>query len=877
MNHSRLLIGLSLLTLAATSCKEDYFDQEAYTNIVKQAFPVENVDPTHDWATIGSATVRIGINLTPGETYSVRIYDQNPISKKSGLSLLGKGTVQNGQALVTTISYPLDQNYVFVALFDSEHYMTVYPATIEDGKIEMLIGGSKAAGARRKARNVQSHDFNFPEPPDASLFATQVPGDARNEDQYYERQSGNFFVSTSDSQINVWNGNANLYFAQGTYNITSLGLNNNTTFYLLPGANVTMPGAIKYGNVNFYIARGATLNIIDEINANVHFFNQGTINARSITLYSSYNPWWNDPNASDGTLYNQGSVNVSNSYHTDDHCQTVNDSIIIAGSTTVDEDAQLLNRGTLTISGHLGVENDRSLFINEGTVTAASVGVAGSADFYNDGTAIISGETLVNSNQCTWHNDGTYTTQRYTYHAGSTDVINNCRLIVTDLFYLGLGDTDRNRFQLNGAGSVVTQDFEFSGPGFIDMGAGSLFQVKGTAYMAITKDVYGIYGPAEGDYAVFQAKQIVRRSNVDPNQGFVANYFGHLYVATDHHFNFGYSDKSAAQQAAGEVGAQPYYRLDAASGATMTSYDGANVHPSDVACGAAYNGEPEAQEPAASSFSLRYCFEDNFPEPGDYDMNDVVITLTPTIDGKNVTLVASLDAVGAMEQVAAAIRIVGLQNSDIVNLTWQGDLDANYPATAVKIIKTTEPILPDNMKYHTTDVVLNFFSYAHWAMNPEYDTNGSVLTYFYNTVERGNPYHAYMNDVTPKTVTYNFELATEEAAAKFCESCLDVFIIEGYNGGYWEVHTFPWKTVEVLNDYASGNKSMYSDNMPWAICVPGNNFKYPIEWNPIATHPLMPEKTGAYEEPGHSFREWAQDHTKATDWYKHPDSKLVYE
>jgi hypothetical protein len=220
---------------------------------------------------------------------------------------------------------------------------------------------------------------------------------------------------------------------------------------------------------------------------------------------------------------------------------------------------------------------------------------------------------------------------------------------------------------------------------------------------------------------------------------------------------------------------------------------------------------------------------------------------------------------------------VGLQNSDIVNLTWQGDLDANYPATAVKIIKTTEPILPDNMKYHTTDVVLNFFSYAHWAMNPEYDTNGSVLTYFYNTVERGNPYHAYMNDVTPKTVTYNFELATEEAAAKFCESCLDVFIIEGYNGGYWEVHTFPWKTEEVLNDYASGNKSMYSDNMPWAICVPGNDFKYPIEWNPIATHPLMPEKTGAYEEPGHSFREWAQDHTKATDWYKHPDSKLVYE
>mgnify|MGYP006936007430 FL=1 len=60
---------------------------------------------------------------------------------------------------------------------------------------------------------------------------------------------------------------------------------------------------------------------------------------------------------------------------------------------------------------------------------------------------------------------------------------------------------------------------------------------------------------------------------------------------------------------------------------------------------------------------------------GDYDFNDAVLTLTPTIEGKKVTLKVSLDAVGAMEQIAAAIRIKDVKMSDIASYQRDGNFD----------------------------------------------------------------------------------------------------------------------------------------------------------------------------------------------------------
>ena len=55
-----------------------------------------------------------------------------------------------------------------------------------------------------------------------------------------------------------------------------------------------------------------------------------------------------------------------------------------------------------------------------------------------------------------------------------------------------------------------------------------------------------------------------------------------------------------------------------------------------------------------------YLFEENFPEPGDYDYNDVVLRVSQQRTAVNrITVNVTIAAVGAAKQVAGCIRLVG--------------------------------------------------------------------------------------------------------------------------------------------------------------------------------------------------------------------------
>ena len=241
MDGKKSILSLVLLSLLLTGCEKDLFDLEKYRANMAAAFPFADVDPQHTWTTIGTAEVALGLQMNTGEEYDVRIYDEDPIGSTESLTLLAQGTVKDGESLNTRLSYTLDKNYVFVALFDKDNFMSVYPFGIVDGKIEGVIGIEPAEESRKMApQRQQAHSYNFPDAPSASLFASSIPSGAKSVDKYYETQNGNYAIKTSDTQINVWNGNCNLYFGPGTYNITSLAVNNNTNIYLLSGAVVNM-------------------------------------------------------------------------------------------------------------------------------------------------------------------------------------------------------------------------------------------------------------------------------------------------------------------------------------------------------------------------------------------------------------------------------------------------------------------------------------------------------------------------------------------------------------------------------------------------------------------------------------------------------------
>lgn len=810
-NRTKFLTMMALATLGITSCKENYFDENEYESMVRSSFPVANVDRQHTWATIGSAEATISVNLKAGQTYSVKIYDQNPIGAQGPLSLLGEGTVNNGETLTTLVNYPLSQSYVYVALFDGQGYMTVYPQLVSDGKITLNADATTPSSARRAI----STSFKFPSAPADADFASVRDADAELINGY--KQGSTFYIDASVSgngnKIQPNGNNVRLY-VEGNVSLVQRGfyLPGYATLYLLPGAKLTLPDDFSFGQYmdKIYVASGAELVV------------GGTLQL-----------------AANCMLYNRGTVTT--------------DSIAVTNA------ALLYNEGVIDLTGGFAVTNNNSVIVNDSLMRGRTMGVYGSGHLQNNATMVIGGLTEIISNSNTWVNNGSYTTRDFDYQAAAFDVVNNCKLYVTNLMSLHQSDWMQNCFQNDAGASVETKDF-YINTSNVKMGAGSVIKVSGTATMHETKEGYGIKVVGD-DYAVFQATNIVMGSS---NQSFEILYDGKLYVASDNHFAQG-NDGQADH---------PYYVLQ--NGAALTSLNGADVHVVDNGCGAAYQGTP-GNQPEAKSFSMRYCFEDNFPEMGDYDFNDAVITVTPTTDGTTtVKLRVSLDAVGATKQIAAALRIKDLDDSDVASCTRDGDFDADFPTNAsTRIIPAGDVMLPVSAKT-TNNVVLPLFNNAHWSLGRRLASDGSVENWFLNTVKRDDGLAEKRNDIDPVVVTYTFTLKDKAKAALFKQENIDVFIVESHNGGYYEVHTVPFKTDEILVDYMKNIKNYYTDNIPWAICVPGNDFLYPLEWHIIGVK-NEGVITGAYQEYGHSFAEWAEDHTKATDWYKYPTASQVYQ
>lgn len=825
----QLFIAMALLSLGVTSCKDDVtFDQDTYDNLIKEAFPVKNVDPTHQWTTVGVANTSIAVNTGTGDTYQVKIYDENPIGYKGTLKLYGEGRVADGNTLDMKISYPLAQAWAYVTLFDSQNYMSVYPALIKDGLLEVNISTNTA---KARKRSIQP-SFQFPDDADASKFLANVPAGV---EKLTSNQAivNNYIDETWQGDLNIWgqgSAETNWQACGGTLYIKGNCNFSNRSFYFA-------------GNSELYLVAGATLTLGE---------NNGSGNLQQNTkIYI----------AEGAKLIAKGELKLNNGLHIYNH------GTIETNKLSTNNNSVLVNSGTISVATKISVENTLSVIVNNGTINATDMNTAGSGKFQNNNSVTISGTTFVNSNNNAWVNNGQYRTGNFIYNAGSSDVINNCKLTVDEDFNINLGDNPGDAcFKMDAGSSVVTKYFNgggnwaknystgwssFNGGPFnIYMGAGSIFDVKETATMNATKADYGVYGPSEGNFAVFRAKNIVAGK---AGQGYEVTYGGNLYVATDNHFNQGWS------------GQYPY--IDTKGAANITPYNGANVTLSDEGCGAAYVGTPDEEEREETPMGFRFCFEDNFPTPGDYDFNDVVLTVTPTVNGKTLTIKVSLDAVGGTETIAAAMRLVGVKNSDLDSYTVTNafpSIDGMGWGASYHNIEHSDGFVPGGQEPNLTDnMVIVLFKDAHWAINPENANSGGPDRVFYNTVEPGD---FYTNNVTPTTATYTLVFKETEIANKMlAENLYDVFIVEPYNGAYWEVHTVGYKTAQVITPAKPepGYSQAYGNNMPWAIKVSGD-FKYPYEWKAI---------TNAYQ----TFGEWAKDSNNAKDWYEHPTSGLVFE
>ena len=585
--------AVAAVALLAVSCNHDAWNQQYdptaqkakefeanFKNIVMNG---KDIDANQKWTN----TVKTTISLTATKTGTLKIYAENPVGHV--VAPLYEAPVTDGKAMKFVITRPQDVTKLYAAIVDADGYFIENMGfTATEDEVAVQFVPRQAAQVSKRARRTLQPTFNFPADADASKFLADVPAGVEKLQQNVGR-ANNYIDETWTGDINIWGaataeGNwqdrsGGTLYIKGNCDFSnrSFYFDGHSELYLLEGATLTLGVNNGSGNLqvntNIYIAEGAKLIANGELKLNngLHIFNHGTIQAPKISTNS---------------------------------------------------ESWLVNGGKVTVEGKISVENTLSVLENNGIVMAADLNTAGTGEVENNDSLRITGTTFINSNDNTWVNNGHWHTGNFIYNAASDEVINNCRLTVDEDFNINLGDNPGNgNFKMDAGSGVVTKYFNGGGnwaksystgwssfnggPFYIYMGANSVFRVTETATMNATKALYGIYGPEEGDYAVFHAKNIVAGKD---NQGYEVTYGGNLFVASDLHFANGWS------------GQYPY--IDILDGAKVAKFgDNADIHINATKCNPGYNGKKVSADPKEYVY---FAFED-LGVSDDFDFNDVVV------------------------------------------------------------------------------------------------------------------------------------------------------------------------------------------------------------------------------------------------------------
>ena len=467
---------------------------------------------------------------------------------------------------------------------------------------------SKNAGTRAFTRAVGTYaqyrgniqptlDPPFPSDCNASNFLDAVPAGV-NKLSPNGGGAGSYFIDAETQSVSTWAGASKIYVT-GTVDLSNGDTNAATPkfapdyrseIYLLKGATLKLGevSAIMFNVDAIYIAEGATLQTAGILKANTNT-----------------------------KVYNHGTINV--------------------GTFEVNTSSFLYNVGTLT-AGSVNAESNNSRIVNDGTINSTTVIVNAGAVQNND-MWTVSGTTHINSNNSGWVNNGHWTTGNYAYIGGSWNVINNCYLEVENDFEMNIS-SEQGAFKIDAGGGVLTKNFyggrdsstgATSGPFVIVMGSEAVFVVEETAKLEsgrYDEDGFGIFGPTSGEYAVFQAKNIVRDSYLESiNSHGAVTYGGNLYVSAETHFPQGKDSDGS-----GTYVPQPFiYEKDGFSIANNIYAAGfksgkPNINIPQTPCSPGFKGGDPLYRVIAEDLSAA--------EAGDFDFNDVVFDVVKAENGK---------------------------------------------------------------------------------------------------------------------------------------------------------------------------------------------------------------------------------------------------
>ena len=274
------------------------------------------------------------------------------------------------------------------------------------------------------------------------------------------------------------------------------------------------------------------------------------------------------------------------------------------------------------------------------------------------------------------------------------------------------------------------------------------------------------------------------------------------------------------------------------------------ILPADGECiKEGYNSDENPDDVEIRNAVYSYAFEDNYPQAGDYDFNDIVLNVNLPAAGndvKELKYIVDLRAVGAIKQLGAGLRIRGIDKSNVE--------EVSFGAGATQRTNSLNSGIFENASYETNgnELVIPLFGDAHYV-------------YGYTGSQR--PMLNTGNASTPLTDIYTLEVNIKLKNAISIPSVtdgLDFFI--AYRGGAQkrtEIHLNQFNSATANGQLADKEvlEVIKAVNNTWALCVP-EKFAYPTETTVI---------TNAYSK----FADWAHDQSINTDWYNTVNSNKV--
>ena len=274
------------------------------------------------------------------------------------------------------------------------------------------------------------------------------------------------------------------------------------------------------------------------------------------------------------------------------------------------------------------------------------------------------------------------------------------------------------------------------------------------------------------------------------------------------------------------------------------------ILPADGECiKEGYNSDENPDDVEIRNAVYSYAFEDNYPQAGDYDFNDIVLNVKLPAAGndvKELKYTVDLRAVGAVKQLGAGLRIQGIDKSNVE--------EVSFGAGATQRTNSLNSGIFENASYETNgnELVIPLFGDAHYV----YGYTGSQRPML-NTGNASTP----LTDIY--TLEVNVKLKNTISVPSVTDG-LDFFI--AYQGGAQkrtEIHLNQFNSATANGQLADKEvlEVIKAVNNTWALCVP-EKFAYPTETTVI---------TNAYSK----FADWAHDQSTNTDWYNTVSSNKV--